>query len=180
MFFVPTSWDKNILVKLIRMVDVLWVIIGVVLVLAGFIGCFLPVIPGPPFNYLALLALQLKEKAAFSTEFMVVWLLITVAVTSLDYIVPILGAKKLGGSKYGITGSALGLLVGLFFFPPLGLILGPIIGAFIGELIAGKSRDIALKAALGSFIGFLTGTLIKLIASTVMTYYFIAGVWEMF
>ena len=156
--------------------DIVWVVTGVFFTLAGFIGCLIPILPGPPLNYVALLLLQLSGHSPYTSSFLIVWLIITVLVTGLDYIIPVLGAKKLGGSKYGIMGSALGLVLGIFLFPPLGLILGPILGAFIGELASGKASNIAVKAALGSFIGFLTGTLMKLIASSVMTYYFVLGV----
>ena len=160
------------------MIDILLVVLGIVLTLAGFIGCFLPIIPGPPLNYAALLLLQLSEYTPFSTGFLITWLLIILVVTGLDYIIPVLGAKKLGGSKYGMIGSAVGLVLGLFLFPPFGMILGSILGAFIGELASGKAGDLALKAALGSFFGFLMGTVIKLIVSSVMTYYFVLGVFE--
>ncbi len=81
-------------------------------------------------------------------------------ITVLDYVIPSVGTKKLGGSKYGVWGSTIGIIVGLFF-GPLGIILGPAVGAFIGELIYQKQADVALKAALGSFVGFLAGTILK-------------------
>ena len=83
---------------------------------------------------------------------------------------PAYGVKKLGGSKYGIWGSTIGLFVGLFFFPPLGIIIGVIAGAFIGEIIKGQSTQTALASATGSFLGFLFGTLLKLILCVLMLY----------
>ena len=145
---------------------------GIILLITGILGCVLPVIPGPPLNYLGLLLLHLTERYQFSTKFMVTWAIITVVVYALDYVIPAWGTKKFGGSKRGVWGSVIGLVVGLFFFPPFGIIIGPFAGAVIGELSAGKDSGAALKSGFGSFIGFLLGTLLKLIASGMMTWYF--------
>jgi len=153
-------------------IDILFVGIGIILLLAGIVGCILPVLPGQILAWASLLMLQLKSDPPFTAKFIVLWAFITAGVTILDYIVPLWGTKKLGGSKYGIWGAALGLLVGIFF-PPIGLIIGPFAGAFVGEMITGKDSNTAFKSGLGSFIGFLTGTLLKLIISFVMGYYFI-------
>ena len=152
-------------------IDILFVIIGIILLLVGIVGCVLPVLPGQVLAWASLLMLQFKSDPPFAAKFIIVWAMITTAVTILDYIVPLWGTKKLGGSKYGIWGAALGLLVGIFF-PPIGLIVGPFAGAFVGEMIAGKDSNTAFKSGLGSFIGFLTGTLLKLTISFVMGYYF--------
>ena len=102
---------------------------------------------------------------------------ITAAVTALDYVVPIYGTKKFGGTKRGVWGSTIGLLVGLFFFPPFGIIIGPFVGAFLGEMSTGKTTNkAALRSAFGSFVGFLAGTLLKLIASAWMAWLFVVNV----
>ena len=152
-------------------IDILFIGIGIILLLVGIVGCILPVLPGQILAWVSLLMLQLKSDPPFTAKFIVLWAFITAGVTILDYIVPLWGTKKLGGSKYGIWGAALGLLVGIFF-SPIGLIIGPFAGAFVGEMIAGKDSNTAFKSGLGSFIGFLTGTLLKLIISFVMGYYF--------
>jgi uncharacterized protein YqgC (DUF456 family) len=116
--------------------------------------------------------LQFKEQSPFSTKFLIIWAVVVIAVTALDYVVPAYGTKKFGGTKYGIWGCTIGLIVGLWM-GPIGIILGPFLGALIGELIGGKSSDIAFKAAVGSFVGFLVGTLLKLITCCVMGWYFV-------
>ncbi len=132
----------------------------------------LPIIPGPPLNYMSLLLLHFTEKYQFSTNFLVLWAIVTIVVYGLDYIIPAWGTKKFGGSKRGVWGSIIGLIIGLFFFPPFGIIIGPFAGAVIGELTAGKDSGAALKSGFGSFLGFLLGTLLKLITSGMMTWYF--------
>jgi len=155
--------------------DIIWIILGSLCMLVGLIGCLLPVLPGPPFSYLGLLLLQLTEDTPFSTQFMIIWLGITVVVVVLDYLIPAFGTKKYGGSRWGVAGTVIGLIVGIFIFPPFGIIIGPIAGALIGEALSGKTSEQAIRAAFGSFIGFLFGTMIKLVASSVMIYYFIAA-----
>ena len=157
--------------------DILWIILGSLCMLVGLIGCLLPILPGPPISYIGLLLLQLIEETPFSTQFMIIWLGITVVVVILDYLIPAFGTKKYGGSRWGIAGTMVGLIVGIFVFPPLGIIIGPIVGALIGEALSGKTSQEAMRAAFGSFIGFLFGTLIKLVASSFMIYYFIAALW---
>ncbi|MCD4789609.1 MAG: DUF456 domain-containing protein [Bacteroidales bacterium] len=153
--------------------DLLWVIIGLIVLIVGIIGCVLPVIPGQILCWASLLILQLKTVPPFTARFLAIWALITAGVTLLDYIVPIWGTKKLGGSKKGMWGATIGLVIGIIFFPPIGLIVGPFIGAFLGELIGGKDNKTALKSGLGSFVGFIAGTVMKLVISFIMGYYFI-------
>jgi len=154
--------------------DTLWLILGIVLVIGGLAGCILPFLPGPPLGYAALLLLQLRTDPPFSTTFLVTWAIVAGAVTLLDYVIPIYGTRKFGGTSYGIWGCTIGLIVGLWF-GPVGIILGPFMGAFIGEMIASNNSGLAFKAALGSFIGFLFGTLLKLVVCLVMAYYFVTG-----
>ncbi|MBN1822539.1 MAG: DUF456 domain-containing protein [Prolixibacteraceae bacterium] len=153
--------------------DYFLIAIGAIFMILGFLGCILPILPGPPLSYIGLLLLHFTERYQFSTRFLILWLAITVVVYAVDYVVPAWGTKKFGGSKRGIWGSIIGLILGLIFFPPLGIIIGPFAGAVVGELTGGKDTSAALKAGLGSFIGFLVGTLLKLITSGFMTWYFI-------
>lgn len=158
-------------------IDITWSVLGGILIVVGLAGCFLPIIPGPPLSYMGLIVLQFKEQSPFSTKFLIIWAVVVIAVTALDYVVPAYGTKKFGGTKYGIWGCTIGLILGLWM-GPIGIILGPFLGALIGELIGGKSSDLAFKAALGSFVGFLVGTLLKLITCCVMGWYFVKTLLE--
>jgi uncharacterized protein YqgC (DUF456 family) len=158
--------------------DVVLIIIGILLLLIGFAGCIIPGVPGPPIAYIGLLIQVFKTENPFTTKFLIIWALIMVGVSLLDYVVPVIGTKKFGGSKRGIWGSIIGLFVGIFFFPPIGLIIGPFLGAFIGELTGGKETESALKAGFGSFIGFITGVALKLVdhlSDSLCMLYFISG-----
>lgn len=151
------------------------IILGALLILAGLLGSFLPVLPGPPISYIGLLLLQLTANPPFSIQFLVIWAMIVVAIMVLDNVVPAWGARKYGGSPFGVWGSIVGLIAGIFF-PPLGIVIGPIAGAFLGELIGGKTSDQAMRAAWGSFVGFLAGTLMKVIACGMMGWYFFINI----
>lgn len=154
--------------------EIILLFIGGALVTAGILGSILPVLPGPPLAYAGLLLLQLAS-APFSIIFLVVWGLITGATMILDNIIPAYGTKKFGGSSYGIWGSILGMAVGLFF-APVGIVVGPLAGAFCGELIAGQNSNRAFKSALGSFAGLMANILMKIIVSGMMGYYFINNI----
>ena len=108
-------------------------------------------------------------------SFMWWWAAIVIVVTALDYFVPVYGTKKFGGSRYGMWGCAIGLLVGLWA-GPLGIILGPFLGALVGEMIGNANSHQAFRAALGSFAGFLLSTLLKFITCLVMVWYFIKAI----
>jgi len=160
--------------------EILWIVLGTLFILVGLVGCFLPILPGPPLSFVGLLFLQLLDPPAFSSEFLFLWAGIAAFVTVLDYVIPAYGTKKFGGSKRGVWGSVIGLIIGVFFLPPFGIIIGPLIGALVGELSSGKNSSDAIRAAFGSFIGFLAGTLLKFIASSVMGYYFFKAAFNVF
>jgi len=159
--------------------DILLLILSFIIMLLGLIGAFLPVLPGPLTSWLGLLILDFTKAVSFSLTFMIVTFSIALLVWLLDYFIPALGTRKFGGSKKGILGSTLGLIIGLFFFPPLGIIIGPFIGALIGELINDSTNNQrAFKAAIGSFIGFLFSTGLKFVVSLIYFGLFIKAVWQ--
>ncbi|MCL3782096.1 DUF456 domain-containing protein [Prolixibacteraceae bacterium JC049] len=154
-----------------------WILIalGALLIFLGIIGCVLPIIPGPPLAYGGIILLHLTSKAQFSSQFLIIWGIIVAVVTILDYMIPVWGTKRFGGSKRGVWGSMIGLVVGLFFFPPFGIIVGPFAGAVIGEVTAGNDSRSALKSGFGSFVGFVFATLLKLIVSGWLCWKFVAA-----
>jgi uncharacterized protein len=156
--------------------DILWISLGALFIAIGLVGCIAPVIPGPPLSYFGLLLMQLKTNPPFSLEFMLILAGITLAITIIDYMLPVWGAKKFGAGKWGVWGSIFGLILGFFIFPPIGIFVMPFVGALVGELMAGKKGKIALKASFGVFLGFLFGTLAKLIVSGYITWKFIANI----
>lgn len=156
--------------------ETLWIIVGVLFILAGIIGAFLPVVPGLPFSYGGLLMLQLTSEPPFSVMYMVYWALIVVVVMSLENIIPAAGVKRFGGSVRGIIGCIAGAVLGIFLFPPYGIVIGPVVGAFAGELLDGKDSQQALRAAMGSFLGFFVGTVIKVVTALIIAYIFFSHI----
>lgn len=159
--------------------EVFVAIIAVIAGLAGIIGSVLPALPGPPLSWVGVLLMYFwggtnADGEPMSLAVLLVTLGITVAVTILDYIVPAYFTKISGGSKYASWGATIGLLLGIFIAPPLGMIICSIIGAWVLEMIyAKKSSAEAFKSAMGAFWGFLIGTGLKLIVCGVMMYYII-------
>jgi uncharacterized protein len=152
-----------------------WIILGIVLAIVAIFGSILPLLPGPPIAYIGLLLQQLRADKPFSTTFLVIWGVIVAVSLVLDYLIPIWGTKKFGGTRYGVWGCTLGFIAA-FWLGPLGIIIGPLLGAFIGEMIAQNNSTIALRAALGSFIGFLAGSFLKLVLCFLMLYYIITSI----
>ena len=156
--------------------DIALAILSGLLLFIGLLGAVLPVIPGPILSWVGILILHFTAYAEFSTTFLTVSAAIVVAITALDYLIPIWGTKKFGGTRAGVVGSTIGLIVGLFL-GPVGIIFGPFFGALIGELVANKDDfSKALKSATGSFLGFLLGTGLKLVYCGMMIYYYFSEV----
>lgn len=153
--------------------DILLFVSGIICLIIGLAGCFLPVLPGPPLAYVALLLLHLTDYATFSTAQLLTWLAVVVVVQLLDYVVPMLGSKYSGGTQWGTRGCLVGTLVGLFFMP-WGILIGPFLGAFIGELLGGSAKCQALKSGLGSLLGFLLGTVLKCVTCGYFIWQFVA------
>lgn len=134
----------------------------------GIVGCIAPALPGPPISYVALLIYHFaKGGEVFSLTFLFVALFFVIAAAAMDYFLPIYTTKKFGGTKQGVWGGIIGLVVGLFI-PPWGILFGPLVGAVIGDLVAGKQFESALKAGVGSFVGFILATSAKLAVSVTL------------
>jgi uncharacterized protein YqgC (DUF456 family) len=146
------------------------IILAVVCALVGIAGAILPGLPGVPVSWLGLLLLDLSHAADYTPAYLIIYAAVALIITILDYVIPIIGTKQLGGTKAGTKGSTWGLVVGIIVLPLLGITLGPMgiigilggpfLGAYLGEKWKGN-KEHALKSAFGSFIGFLAGTIIK-------------------
>lgn len=147
------------------------IILAILAGVIGIVGSILPGLPGVPISWLGLLALYIWGNGTnlsgepLSLTAVIIWAVIVVVVTVLDYLVPPLITKKMGGSKYAEKGSLYGMLLGMLF-TPIGMILGAFLGAFAAELIvANKKFEEALKTSFGTFLGFILGTGIKTIVA---------------
>ncbi|UPQ77770.1 DUF456 domain-containing protein [Flavobacterium azooxidireducens] len=159
--------------------DYALLLIAFILMIIGILGSILPVLPGPPISWVGLLLLYLTKAVPMSYTVLGVTLFVALVVGILDYVIPAKGTKRFGGSKYGIWGTNIGLIVGIFAPIPFGFIIGPFIGAFVGEMINdSKDSQKAFKAATGSFIGFLASTFMKFVVSVVFFGLFLLKVWE--
>lgn len=156
--------------------DIALLILAGLCMLVGLIGCIVPGLPGTPIAYAGLWIAQATERVDFSWQVLLIWGIVTIVVSVLDYVVPALGTKKFGGTRWGVWGSTIGVFIGLFF-GAVGVIVGPLVGAILGELLGGKKMAEALRAGWGSFIGLLCGTVLKLICCGLMATQLIQAIW---
>lgn len=173
------------------------VIFASLFLLTGLLGSVVPALPGPPLSYAGLLLLQWSGYGNFNPSFLWLWAAITLAVTIMDGFLPAWLTKRFGGSRLAVIGSVVGLVAGIIFFAPIGLIVGPFLGALMGELLNNQfhikrdtanddgvdsaytpvARNIrALKVALGAFLAFIAGTGAKLITGSLMIYYAVKAI----
>ncbi len=153
-------------------------LLAVIFIIVGIIGDVVPGLPGVPISYAAMLFLHFFTDISYPITALVVYGIVCLLITILDYFVPIWGTKKFGGTKAGVRGSTIGLIVGVIVLPLLGIVLGPFgiigiiagpfVGAYIGEKMSGVEDTLAWRSALGSFVGFVAGTLLKVVYSLVV------------
>lgn len=159
--------------------DTVLIILGLVLSLAGILGSILPVLPALPLSWTALLLLQLTDVVPINYTMLGISLGVTVLIFVLSYIIPALGTKRFGGSRKGAIGTSIGLVVGIVAPIPLGILIGPFIGAFLGEFLFQRVNSTkALRAAFGSFIGFLASSFIEFFAACVFTGLWVYQFWQ--
>ncbi len=161
------------------MMDIALLIVGFVFMIIGILGSFLPVLPGPPLSWVGLFLLHLTMAVPKDWWFLGITAAIALIVFALDYVIPAMGTKKFGGTKAGMIGTTVGLVVALIFpfLGPFGIIIWPFVGALVGELLNKADKKTATKAAFGSFLGFLTGTFIKFLVAIVYLGLFISIAW---
>nr|WP_321232336.1 DUF456 domain-containing protein [uncultured Psychroserpens sp.] len=158
--------------------DIFLVILAAFFMILGIIGSFLPILPGPLTSWVGLLIFHMAGVVPMNWTFLIITFIFALGIWILDYIIPAMGTKRFGGTKAGMIGTSVGLIVGLFSPIPGGIIIGPFFGALIGELINKSEFDKALKAAFGSFLGFIASTFIKFIVAMVFLGFFIVKFFE--
>ena len=158
--------------------DIILIIVAALIMFLGIIGSFLPILPGPLTSWLGLLIIHFTDAVPMDKSFLMITFLIALFIWLLDYVIPAIGTKRFGGTRYGMIGTTIGLVVGLIAPIPGGIIIGPFIGALIGELLNKNDTKAATKAAFGSFIGFLTSTFIKFVVAVIYLGLFIGILWD--
>lgn len=159
--------------------DIFLLILGFLFACLGIIGSFLPILPGPITGWIGLLLLHLTKVVPTDTTFLTITFIIALAIFILDYFIPAMGTKRFGGSKYGVYGTTIGLIVGLFSPIPFGILIGAFLGALIGELMYDSNdTNRALKASFGAFLGFLASVTIKFSVAAVYWVLFLITFWE--
>jgi len=160
------------------MVEGITIVMGSILMVLGLAGSVLPILPGPPLSFIGLFLLALIKhfSAPLTPAFVIFLAVVTVFVIVMDYVIPLLGAKRYGASKWGIWGSVLGMAIGILW-SPFGMLVGAFVGAVLVEWFVGKKKGGALRAGWGVVMGTLFATILRLGVSGVMTYYFIRALW---
>ena len=159
--------------------DIFLLLLGFVFVCLGIIGSFLPVLPGPLTSWVGLLLLHFTDVIPMDWTFLGITLGLAVLIWILDYFIPAMGTKRFGGTKYGVYGTTIGLIIGLLSPIPFGMLIGAFLGALIGELLYdSKDTNRAIKASFGAFLGFLASATIKFSIATVYFVLFLIKFWE--
>lgn len=141
--------------------DIFLIILAGIFIVISIIGSIVPGLPGPPIGMIGVILLHITDKVDISLTTLIVCAVLTILVSILDYYLPIYSTKKIGGSKYAVRGSIIGMVVG-FLFTPIGVILGTFLGAVIGELLNGSDMVNSLKIGSVTFFGTILGLGIKL------------------
>lgn len=156
-------------------------ILALVLSVLGIVGCIVPILPGVVLSYVGLLCAWGVSGSQLSGTTLLLWLALTAAVSAADYFLPAWMTRRFGGSRAGAIGATIGVFAGFVFFPPWGIVLGPIAGAVAGELLHDSSdTGKAFRVGFGSFLAFFVGTGLKLIACLYMLVLAIADIWTPF
>ncbi len=174
--------------------DILRIILSILAIILWFIGNFLPILPWPPLSYLALIFIQIANKP-FSTQFLIIMAIVCIVITAVDYIMPIMGTKKMWWTKRWTKWSTIWLVIWVIILPilwitiwPFGLIwllAGPFLWAYIWEIAYQKYKKHrqdnkkALKSAFWSFLWFISGVLLKIIYTIIIIIYIFPKIFEL-
>ena len=161
------------------MLEGVMIVIGSILMLLGLAGSILPLLPGPPLSFVGLFLMALLKHFSppLTSTLVIILAIATILVVAMDYVIPLLGAKRYGASKWGVWGSVLGMVIGIFW-SPFGMLAGAFIGAVLAEWLVGKKKGEALRAGWGVVMGTLLATILRLGVSGIMTYYFVLALWQ--
>ena len=150
--------------------EIFIIILSILFCIIGLIGSFTPIIPAPLTCWVSFLILKLSGVIYISNFFIIFTFIISISIFLIDFLLPSIGAKKFGGSKKGIFGCTIGLILGFVFLGIIGSLFGSIIGAFIGESMNKSDLKSRLNASIGAFIAFITGVFLKLSVSIVFLF----------
>lgn len=159
--------------------DILLFSFGLLLMIIGILGSFIPVLPGISLSWLGIVMLYFTKTIPTNYWILGITLVIAILFSIANYVLPAKGTQKFGGSKAGILGTNIGLVIGLLAPIPFGFIIGPFFGALIGELVFdSKNAKLALKAATGSVLGILASSFIHFLLCIIYFGVFISIVWK--
>lgn len=160
--------------------DILLLILATGCMALGIAGALLPVLPGPLLSYAGIFLLHLSKFAFFSKNFLIAYGVVALLIFLLDMWIPVGATKAFGSSRYGVWGAGIGVVLGIFLLPPIGIVLFPFTGALAGELIGGKTIQKSFRGAMGSFLGFILGVVINLAVCLVLAFYFAEALFNYF
>jgi uncharacterized protein len=158
--------------------DLILISLAALLMVVGILGSFLPMLPGIPLSWAGLLLLHFTEAIPMNYTFLSITFLITLIVFVLQYAIPALGTRYLGGSKFGMIGATIGLVAGIFIPIPFAILFVPFAGAYLGELINKSDSRNAFKAASGSFLGLIASTFMEFVVTAIFFVLFLYKLWE--
>jgi len=158
--------------------EILLLIVAGIFMLLGVLGSFLPVLPGVPLSWIGLLIFYLIPGVGMNYWFLGITLVVAVLFYILNLVIPAMGTKKFGGSKKGMIGATIGLIIGIFAPIPFAILIFPFVGAFIGEIINKSDSRTAGKAAFGSFLGLLASSFMEFIVSFAFLILFLYQFWS--
>lgn len=160
--------------------DIFLLVFSAICMSLGLAGALLPILPGPILSYCGLILIHLTKFATFSTNFLIIYGVVALAIFLLDMWMPVGVTKAFGASRYGTWGAGIGVVAGIFLLPPIGIVVLPFTGALAGELIGGKTFQKSFKGALGSFLGFVLGVVLNLAVCLVMAFYYVEALYIYF
>ncbi|MDD4569327.1 MAG: DUF456 domain-containing protein [Tepidanaerobacteraceae bacterium] len=148
-------------------------ILSIILFIFGLLGTILPILPGAILIYGGMLLYGVMTGfETLDANFFLLQALVLVLIFFIDFIASSVGTRHFGGSKQAIWGAVVGTFLGLIFFPPLGIVIGPFLGAVVIEILRGSEIKPAIRVGIGSLLGILGGTFLKLFAEILMIIYF--------